>query len=103
MSPEQDNQPDEQSHQQIGEFPQKEGPVSRPEFDIYKSILLGALVIVAIGFITIIVDVWNNKGASTASLVNEINQQNVQIQSLNDKVELLTNELSQQETVSGTT
>ena len=46
---------------------------------------LGFLLILA-AFIAIVIDVWNNKGSSIQTLSAQINQQTIQLNTLNDEL-----------------
>jgi hypothetical protein len=40
---------------------------------------------------TVLIDIWNNKGASSENLASQINQQNVELQSISDKLSNIEN------------
>ncbi len=69
---------------------------TRFEFEILRYVVYFALLILLVGFVSIIIQYFQSSSTSFNNLTNQINQQNTSIQILSSKIDLLVNEINQQ-------
>ena len=83
----------------LGIGSQEPGKVSPKEFKVWQGLVIGILVLVAITFITLVVQYFTATQVAFQSLVNTINKQDSKIESLNTKVDFMTSILIQRKIV----
>lgn len=59
------------------------------EIESIKTLTYLGLAVIMFMFAAVLIDVWDNKGASSVSISNQVNQQNIEMQKISDKMDLI--------------